>query len=206
MDFFDWLGQTLEAWLPVITLVSLFVSALVAFIALRRQDVREHHRWLQEKRREAYVQFLSATRRASATVTAAASTWKTTDEREAAINRDEDEVNSALDVLYIVGPQGMAAMGHQLVARLSLDRLFYSPARDQLLLDRKDEYIGLAEGAGPLMHSGFAALYKAEPFDVAAYELLHEDFPLRFFRRAFTREARSELAKAHPGLLARFRR
>lgn len=199
MDFWTWAGPALEAWTPLIAAVSLFVSAFVAFLALRRQDVREHHRWLQEKRREAYVEFLSVSRRASSTISADRSHWKTPKDREAAIDHDEDELGYALDVLTIVGPEDMAARGRQIVARLKLDRLFYSTTRDQQLLEGKHKYIGRARSTGNLLfHKEFAALYTQDPFDFSAYEKLHEKYPLRTFWRSYTREARHELSKARP--------
>lgn len=205
MDVFTWAGQALQTAMPFIAAVSLFVSAFVAFWALRRKDIGDHHRWLQEKRREAYVDFLSAARKASKTISA--SDWRTKEEREAAISHDEDEVEYALDVVSIVGPNDMALKGSGVVARLKMDRLFYSPTRDTQLLEGKDKYIERAEATGnSFFHQEFAALYAKEPFDVTAYEAIHAHYPLRVFWGNFVRAARDELAKDRPSFWAtRFR-
>lgn len=195
--------------MPYIATASLFVSALVAFLAFRRQDVREHHRWLQEKRREAYVEFLSTTRRAYKAFSA--TDWKTEDERNAAVNHADDEVSYALDVVSLVGPEDMAERGRQAVARLKLDRLFYSPTREKQLREEKTKHLDRAKATGdPGFHSFFADLYAREPFNMGAYERLHEQYPLRSFWNMFVLAARNEMAKDRPGFMdglrARWRR
>jgi hypothetical protein len=204
MDFLTWLSQTGQALLPLATVISLAVSALIGFFAFRRQDVREHYRWLQEKRREAYVDFLSANRQAYGSI--ANRPGLPEPEREAASDRDEDQVNYAQNVLEIVGPKYMADRGREVIARLKLDRLYYSPDRITQLLDHKDKYLQRAKDTGKNeFHRKFVELYEKERFDTAGYEALHREYPLRKFWEAFAVEARDELAKAHPGFWSRIR-
>lgn len=182
---------------PMATIMSLTISALIGFKALRRTDVREHHRWLQEKRREAYVNFLSEARKAYRTISDPEP--ETGSEHRDALMRDEDDVNYALDVLRIVGPRSMAEAGEHVVARLKLDRLLYSPTRDQQLLDSKDRYIQRAHETGdPAFARGFEELYGADSFDSAGYLALHDKHPLRGFWQCFAEDAEKELAKPYP--------
>lgn len=207
MDIFEF-ARSFEFWVPLATIVNLVGLLVIGFLAFRRADVREHHRWLQEKRREAYVEFLAATRKASGTIATFSQDAEKKrrrrrihqSEREAAIGRDEDEANYAQDVLAIVGPSHMADQGRQVLARLKLDRLFYSPTREQQLRDGKEKYIQRAKETGDhAFATGFARLYDSKTFDVAAYEELHADHPLRGFWAEFASKAEEEMRKAHPG-------
>lgn len=52
------LGAVQQPW---VSAMSLLITAALAVAAVHRTDVREHHRWLQKKRREAYVEVPSVT-------------------------------------------------------------------------------------------------------------------------------------------------
>ncbi|MEW1805166.1 hypothetical protein [Pseudarthrobacter sp. NPDC080039] len=184
--------------LPIATVAALIWSAWNTVLGFRRADAREHLRWLQEKRREAYVNFLAATRKASRSISAPHRRAKLK-ERAAAIFADEEEVSYALDVVVIVGPPKMARMAREVEARLKMDRVFYSPKRGEQMLPWKEKYIQRAQQTGePVFAHRFARLYDAERFDMAAYEELHAEFPLRDFWRDFSLEAEKELARDRP--------
>lgn len=196
---------------PIATVIALIWSAWNTFRGFRRADAREHFRWLQKKRREAYVKFLSATRKASRSISQPEETQRLrkpfgrapvtgrSKDKAAAIFDDEEAVSYALDVVVIVGPKEMARQARQVEARLKLDRLFYSPKRAKLLLENKDKYVGRAKVTGDdLFANRFAQLYDSEPFDMGAYEDLHAKHPLRDFWSELTRQAEKELAKNRP--------
>lgn len=187
-------------WVPLATILNGIAIVVIGFLAFRRADVREHHRWLQEKRREAYVEFLAATRKASRTIATFSRDPKKKSEREAAIGRDEDEASYAQDVLAIVGPSHMADQGRQVLARLKLDRVFYSTTREEQLRNGKEKYIERARDTGePDFGDQFAKLFDSDSFDFDAYEALHARYPLRDFWVDFASEAEEEMRKAHPG-------
>jgi hypothetical protein len=96
---------------------------------------------LQEKRREAYVTFLTATRdtydaieqrgrrsyapRVTEDLPEPDSPTLTQD--RTAIDQNFGKVKRAKDILAVVGPKEMEELGDAVMARLSLDRIYYSP-------------------------------------------------------------------------------
>jgi hypothetical protein len=134
-----------ESTWTVITAVGAVIAASVstgvALYSLRRVDRLEHHRWLQEKRREAYVEFMSAVRTAYDVIAArgrdveaprVSGDFPDPDSERlvaarTAIDEAFGEVARARNILAIVGPVEMEQLVKNLIARLQLDRGYYSP-------------------------------------------------------------------------------
>lgn len=210
-------GIDTVVWTVIVSALAIVVacySALVSHLALNRTDVREHHRWLQEKRREAYVQFLTATRGAYEAISERGGRSGATDLREEDHpdpNSDEilaadleiakkyGDAKRALDILEIVGPATMADLGKNLMSRLRLDRTYYSPTRWSQLQNEQAKLIGWASDTND--EAFLAAMKKAllqDPVDLDAYMQSHSDHKLETFWNRFTQEAKVVLADPKP--------
>lgn len=109
----------------IIAAVAAGISAVISLYALRRTEAREHHTWLQEKRRKANVEFLRATQDTYEAISARGRSIGAADLAEnydgakleellrahSDIDDKESEVTRALDLLMIVGPENMITVG-----------------------------------------------------------------------------------------------
>jgi hypothetical protein len=225
-----WLGVDQPVWsiiTGVAAVVATLISICVALYTLRAADRREHHRWLQEKRREAYVTFITAARDAYQAIDErgqkvraprsesdfSKDEWAEHEDTEADIDRklakaraDIDrklgEVMRAQDVLAIVGPEEMEELGLGVIARLKLDRGYYSPTgwssrkkpEDQASILRNAEDTGNRDLLNELRDS-----LKDGTVDVEAFRAAFHKHKLDSFWNAFNERARSVLKESKPG-------
>ena len=215
----SFLGIEAPVW-TIITgitaVVAAGVSIWVAFYSLKRVDRREHHRWLQEKRREAYVTFMTAVRSAYDAISERGqvvgapridsdySGPETSELREAraSIDRKLSEVARAQDVVAIVGPEEMERLGLQVIARLKLDRGYYSPTgwSDRNKSKDKESILRNAEATGnEAFLAALKAAYAKGPVDVTAFRAAFSGNRLDSLWNAFNEKARSVLKESKPG-------
>lgn len=197
----------------IIAAIAAISSALIGLHALGRTETREHHRWLQEKRREAYVAFLIATRDTYEAISTRGNMIGAADLLEnyhdqdskvllaasALIHEKQGEAARSLDLLVIVGPERMITAGRHVMARLRLDWVYYSPTRWTQLGKNKARIMELAEATGDA--SFLLALkraYAGDVVDLAQYRQAHHDHRLEDFWGAFTREAQKVLEDPTP--------
>lgn len=181
------------------------VSIGVALYSLRQVDRREHHRWLQEKRREAYVEFMSAVRTAYDAIAARgrdvgapriASDFPDPDSEHLlaarrAIDEAFGEVARARNILAIVGPVKMEQLGKNLIARLQLDRGYYSPTGWSDRLEDRARILKRAEDAGNASFlAELRAAYGVDAVDVDAFRAAFSAHRLDVFWDRFNEEAR----------------
>lgn len=186
---------------------------LIGLYALRRTEAREHHRWLQEKRREAYLEFLMATRDAYEAISARGISIGAADLAEdypepksedllradSDINDKAGAVNRALDLLVIVGPKSMITAGRHVAARLRLDRVYYSPTRWTQLSVNKAKIMEYAEATGDAgLLADLRDAYSGGPVDLDKYREVHRDHRLDVFWSAFSTEAQKVLENPTP--------
>lgn len=194
---------------PIIGVVSVIVSAVlglatagVSVLAMRRTDSREHHRWLQEKRREAYVEFLSATRSAYESIAdrgqgldpdrmddLPADSGAATEAREE-IDQKMSHVKHAREVMAIVGPESVAQQGRQIIARLRIDRVYYSPTRATQLQDRDKVLRDVAETGNEDFRAAMEQAYAGGDLDLHAYKETLRLHRLESFWNSFIEESR----------------
>ncbi|MFF1253520.1 hypothetical protein ACFVYC_13605 [Pseudarthrobacter sp. NPDC058329] len=198
----------------IIAAVAAAFSALIGLYALRRTEAREHHRWLQEKRREAYVEFIMATRDTYEAISARGKSIGAEDLTEdysepkskdllkthADIDDKEGAVTRALDLLVIVGPESMITAGRRVKARLRLDRVYYSPTRwTQLNMANKARIMQYAEATGDAgLLADLKDAYFGGPVDLEKYRQAHRDHRLDVLWTAFTTEAQKVLENPTP--------
>lgn len=152
----------------VATLVSVIVNATLTVRNAKLTQQSELWKWLREKQREAYLDFLTATRSAYQSIDnrdkdraqllakfdgrdPAESDKKRKafeSEREAEINGAFVRVKHAQAVLDIVGPRKVADLGRNVHARLRLDRWLTSATLESQLAEEKDEILRRAEETG----------------------------------------------------------
>lgn len=196
------IASGLLQWL--IPFISVLITAFVAILAMRRTDTREHHRWLQEKRREAYVDFLNSTRSTYEVISASQqvgleTSGEVSSRRVEDIERKMNEAKRARDVLAVVGPDSMDRLGLQVMARLRLGRIYFSSTRDSQL-GSKDKILRIAEETGdPGLLKGVQAALHAEIADVSRYGEALSQHRLDGFWDTFTVEARNVLSVSRPG-------
>lgn len=168
-------------------------------------DRREHHRWLQEKRREAYVEFMSAVRTAYDAIAARgrdvdaprlASDFPDPDSERlvaarTAIDEAFGEVARARNILAIVGPVEMEQLGKNLIARLQLDRGYYSPTGwSDRWVDRA-RILERAEAAGDATFlTQLRAAYGVDVVDVDAFRAAFSAHRLEAVWDRFNEKAR----------------
>lgn len=220
----DWTNPNVGV--PIlVSLVAAFISIAVAIYTSTSSARRDHHRWLQEERRKAYVAFLTASRDAYEAITERGqkvgapridSDYRThrrrghlreeqdpTDdelkEARAEIDRRLGDVRRAQDVLSIVGPRPMEELGKQVFARLSLDRGYYSPTG---WTDRQKDRIAILARAEDTGNTDFLnqlrAAYAHDPVDVDEFRKAFHNHRLQGFWSAFTKAARCELDRPNP--------
>lgn len=226
-----WAGIDQPTW-SIITgvgaVVATLISILVALYTLKAADRREHHRWLQEKRREAYVTFMTAARDAYDAIADrgkkvgaprfqsdfSKDEWPEHQDEEADIDKkladaraDIDsrlaEVMRAQDVLSIVGPEEMEKLGRRVVARLKLDRGYYSPEgfsnrsrpadKERILHNVK------ATDNDDFVRQVKAAYDSSGAVNGAAFQSAFEQHRLEGFWKAFNMKARSVIKESKPG-------
>ena len=106
----------------------------------------------------------------------------------------------AKDILAVVGPKEMEILGDALVARLILDRIFYSPTgwsqRDKEK-ERILRYAG-ATGSGDFL-AAIRACYKQGTVDFEAYRAAHHNYRLNDFWTQFATSAREIISDPRPG-------
>lgn len=223
-------GVEQAAWPTIIgigaALAALF-SAWVAFIGQRRTDRREHHRWLLEKRREAYVTFMTAARGAYDAISErgqkvgaprvesdfSGDGWPDPEDTEADIEKklaearaDIDkkigEVERAQDILAIVGPEEMETLGLRVIARLKLDRGYYSPEgfTNRNKVKDKERILLNAEATGNTAFlSELRSAYAEGTVNTDAFREAFHKHRLEDFWNAFNLEARTVLRESKPG-------
>lgn len=198
-----------ESTWTVITAVGAVIAASlstgVALYSLRRADRREHHRWLQEKRREAYVEFMSAVRTAYDAIAARgrdvdaprlASDFPDPDSERlvaarTAIDEAFGEVARARNILAIVGPVEMEQLGKKLIARLQLDRGYYSPTGWSDRWKDRARILERAEDAGNTSFlTQLRAAYGVDAVDVDAFRAAFSAHRLETFWDRFNEKAR----------------
>lgn len=198
----------------IIAAVAAAISALIGLYALRRTEAREHHRWLQEKRREAYVEFLMATRDTYEAISARGISIGAADLAEdypepkseelltahADIDDKQGAVTRALDLLVIVGPESMITAGRHVTARLRRDRVYYSPTRwSQLSENNKARIMEYAEATGDAgLLADLRDAYSGGPVDLDKYRQAHRDHRLDVLWNAFTTQAQKVLENPTP--------
>lgn len=198
----------------IIAAVAAGFSVLIGLHALRRTEAREHHRWLQEKRREAYVEFLMATRDTYDAISARGISIGAPDlaedypesesekllKAQSEIDEKQGAVTRALDLLVIVGPESMIKAGRRVTARLRLDRIYYSPTRwTQLSVNNKARIMEYAEATGDEgLLADLKNAYSGGPVDLDKYRQAHRDHRLDVLWSAFTTEAQKVLENPTP--------
>lgn len=210
------LGLQIGVWTVIVAAFAVIVagySARVARSAMKRTDAREHHRWLQEKRREAYVGFLTATRSTYESISERGKAIRAADLTEDYPQPESDELvaarneidqrygdaKRALDVLEIVGPKDMAQIGQNLMARLRLDRVFYSPTRWSQIHTNGDKILSDVKETGDL--DFLAAMEQALSqghVKLEEYRKAHADHRLETLWTTFTQKAHHVLADSKP--------
>lgn len=197
-------------------MATVLVAASSVFVSWRtgkRADRRDHLRWLQEKRREAYVTFLTATRDAYDSIEK-----RGQDAEAPRINRDHRRPNSpqllkdraeidvnfgkvkrARDVLAIVGPKEMGDLGDAVLARISLDRIFYSPTGCSQRNDKGRilQYVEATDNKDFLVAMQAAYDAKGRP-NFAAYRAAHHEYRLDIFWETFAERSRHFLDEWKP--------
>lgn len=210
------LGFEPAAWTAITgtgALVATFISIIVAVYTLKAADRREHHRWLQEKRREAYAAFLTVTRDEYEAIEGrgriAQAPRISSDHRRpgtpkivdatALIERKDSELKRAKDILGIVGPEKMEDLGDRLIARLKLDRVYYSPTGYTQREKNKEKILQYAEETRE--EAFFSQLHEAiagRRVDFEQYKAAHDSYRLEAFWIAFTEAARRVLSDPSP--------
>ncbi len=222
-----WAGLETPIWTIIIGIVAVLASIIsigVAIYTLKAADRREHHRWLQEKRREAYVTFMTSARRAYDAISErgqyveaprvesdyegpAAPDLAIADRQKLAeamadIDRNMGEVLRAQDVLAIVGPQVMEKLGLRVIARLKLDRGYYSPTgwSDRNKPQERESILRNAEATeNEDFLNALNNAYATGPVDVELFLKAFHDNRLDGFWVAFNLEARRVLMESKPG-------
>jgi hypothetical protein len=192
------------AWFQAIAAVlAPLATAAVAIYALRHQAQVAKHQWLQEQRRVAYVDFLYSTRKAYDAIagrnwdvvpTANAAARTTPDQHQPQVEQHLNNAKQAAAVVRIVGPDELAQASTAILARLRLDRLLYSPTREEQLVTRRDRVIALAEETGDdALTSEVRSALESDPPDVAAYERAHTRHRLDHYWDRFARRSNEVL-------------
>lgn len=211
------LGLETSAWTVIVAAFSVLVAAASAFLAWRsskRADKREHHRWLQEKRREAYVTFLTATRDTYDVIEKRgrlSSAPRVTEDvqdpdspklrkHRTAIDQNFGKVKRAKDILAVVGPKEMEELGDAVMARLSLDRIYYSPTGWSQRDNDRERILRYAGATGiSAFHAAMRNVYDDQGHaDFEAYNAAHHEHRLDNSWASFTERARRILGDAKP--------
>ena len=198
----------------IIAAVAAGFSAVINLHALRRTEAREHHRWLQEKRREAYVEFLMATRDTYDAISARGMSIGAAElgedypesqseellQAQSEINEKQGAVARALDLLVIVGPESMITVARRVAARLRLDRIYYSPTRwTQLDVNNKAKIMEYAEATGDEgLLADMRDAYSGDAVDLDKYSQAHRNHRLDVLWSVFTTEAQKVLENPTP--------
>jgi hypothetical protein len=197
----------------VAAVLATVISIVVAVYSLRRVDRREHHRWLQEKRREAYVTFMTASRTAYDAILERGQKVGAPrlesdhpnpesdelKEYRTTIDRKFGELMRAQDILAIVGPGEMEELGKRLIARLTLDRTYYSPTGWSDRQVHKERILAQAEATGDIAFlTQLRASYTNASADVPAFWNAFHEHRLEAFWGNFNAKARDVLKRQEP--------
>jgi hypothetical protein len=111
------------------------------------------------------------------------------------------ELMRAQDVLAIVGPEVMEKLGLRVVARLKLDRGYFSPTgwSDRNKQHERESILRNAEATenNDLIHK-LKKAYANGPVDIAVFREAFNNNRLDSLWEAFNREARSVLLESKP--------
>ncbi|MBF4582337.1 hypothetical protein ITJ54_06590 [Curtobacterium sp. VKM Ac-2865] len=200
-----------ETWLaPAVAGLGALLAAGAALYVARATNRREHEGWLREKRREAYVTFMTATRDAYDVIELRGrrvsaprmdTDYEPKDDPEvlglkADIDQELGAVKRALDVLTIVGPPEMESRARTVVARLNLDRGYYSPDGHSNRRKDKDRVLARAEETQNIAFlDGLRAAYANAAFDDEVYRAAFHNHRLAPFWDAFAADARKIIGK-----------
>lgn len=210
------LGMETSSWTVIIAALTVVVAAFAGWVAWRsskRSVEGQHHQWLLEKQREAYVTFLTATRDLYDAIEElgkhAEAPRDTQDHQDPesddlvrvrkVIDEGFGKVKRAKDNLSIVGPKEMEDLGDRVIARLNLDRIYYSPRGSSQRAKDKDRILRYAEATG---NKDFLAAmrraYTDGHADFAEYRTAHHDYRLDDFWNDFKESARRVLGNPKP--------
>ncbi|KTR10181.1 hypothetical protein [Curtobacterium citreum] len=201
----------LETWLaPAVAGLGALLAAAAALYVARATNRREHEGWLREKRREAYVTFMTATRDAYDVIEVRGrrvsaprmdTDYEPKDDPEvlglkADIDRELGAVKRALDVITIVGPPEIESRARTVVARLNLDRGYYSPDGHSNRRKDKDSVLARAkETQNMALLDELRSAYADDRFDEEVYRAAFHNYRLTLFWDAFAADARRIIGK-----------
>lgn len=209
-------GVEITTWTVLVAIGAVLAALFSAFIGLRSlksAEKREHHRWLQEKRREAYVTFLSATRDTYDAIEKRGRMAKAPRELQDhpdpkskelieardAIDVHLGQVKRAKDILSVVGPKEMEDLGENVIARLNLDRIYYSPTGWSQRNEDKERILRYAGATGNKeFHAAMVAAYLENHAILDLYRTAHQKHRLDEFWTEFTKGARRILGDSKP--------
>jgi hypothetical protein len=209
-------GVEITTWTVLVAIGAVLAALFSAFIALRSlksAEKREHHRWLQEKRREAYVTFLNDTRDTYDAIEKRGRLAKAPrifrdhedpDSKELieakdAIDLRFGKVKRAKDILSVVGPKEMEDLGDHIIARMNLDRIYYSPTGFSQRNEEKEKILRYAGDTGNKeLHTAMVAAYRGDQAILEPYRAAHHDHRLDDFWTDFTKGARVVLGDSKP--------
>lgn len=199
------------------------LSVLVAAYSVWQTNSREHFRWLQEKRREAYVTFMTSTRDAYEAIAergrlvdaprvpsdydpilepyeglSPEAARKDLEKRGHEIDVLMGQVKRAQDVLTIVGPKDMATLGGKVHARLKLDRGYYSPTGYTHRELDEDRILENARETGDGFLTALRRAYAGDEFSLEKYREAFHRNPLSDLWDKFTLAARQEMDRTTP--------
>lgn len=209
-------GVEITTWTVLVAIGAVLAALFSAFIGLRSlksAEKREHHRWLQEKRREAYVTFLNATRdtydaiEKRGRLAKAPMLYQDHEDPEAeelleardAIDLHFGQVKRAKDILSVVGPKEMEDLGDHIIARMKLDRIYYSPTGFSQRSENKERILRYAGDTGNKeFHAEIVDAYLGDHAVLELYRAAHHNHRLDVFWTDFTKGARGVLGDSKP--------